>query len=173
VCACFAVQSIRHLADSIIILSNFLGLYRVSGMEPGNCVRYVRSACLFNGTGDKSNHIAGINLPQMFYCATFIAAFGTPMVFRLDYFRLFLTSSFWNIRRCVTFWMTTGLILIIVYVNTYAHLLAKSYNPAPNTRSYWRTIDISSSISGEGLLNFILLPDTQQHRSTLRAGGLY
>ena len=43
VCPCFAFQFIRRLANSIIVLSNFLGLFCLSDVEPGNRVRYVRS----------------------------------------------------------------------------------------------------------------------------------
>jgi alpha-1,2-glucosyltransferase len=84
-----------------IVLGSFVHLYHV------------------NEVGDKSNHIAGVNVPQMFYCTAFIAAFSAPILLRVVYLKLFLTSVFLNIRSAMTFWVTTGLILLTVHLNTY------------------------------------------------------
>ena len=74
-------------------------------------------------SGDKSNHIAGINMPQMFYCATFIAAFGVPILLRMGYVKLFLKSVFINKLSAITFWVTTAAILLTVHLNTYIRTL--------------------------------------------------
>jgi alpha-1,2-glucosyltransferase len=55
----------------------------------------------------------------MFYCAAFIAAFATPIFLRVVYIKLFLTSVFLNIRSAMAFWISTGIILLIVHLNTY------------------------------------------------------
>lgn len=44
--------------------------------------------------GDKTNHVAGVHIPQVFYCVLFITALGFPVWFTFAHVKSFITSCF-------------------------------------------------------------------------------
>ena len=75
-----------------------------------------------NLAGDRNNHIAGFNIPQMFYCATVVAGFGAPLLLSLPYVRRFFRSCVFGYGNLLNSILVMGILLVIVHYNTYLSL---------------------------------------------------
>jgi hypothetical protein len=107
----------RGLPDIIVISTTVRQLRFVPHMESGNCPR-----CLIplpsSSKGDKSNHIAGINLPQLLYCGTFIAAFSAPVILSFALIRRLILYPFSSFSKAVKVGVFLAFLLILVHYNT-------------------------------------------------------
>jgi len=78
--------------------------------------------------GDRNNHVAGINIPQLFYCATFITAFGAPILFWQGMVSKFVYSSFSSVRNVIKTLLILSFLLLVVHQNTIEHPFLLSDN---------------------------------------------
>ena len=77
-----------------------------------------RGNIILTWTGDKSNHIAGINIPQILYCSTFIAAFAFPVLLSPGLISTFLHSVLSTPRRILNAVTISLILLVIIHYNT-------------------------------------------------------
>ena len=107
----------RGLPNIIVISTAVRQLRFVPHMESGNCAR-----CLIplpsSSKGDKSNHIAGINLPQLLYCVTFIAIFSAPVIVSFTLMRRLILYPFNSFSKAVKVGGFLAFLLILVHYNT-------------------------------------------------------
>src|SRR5271170_6479715 len=102
----------------------------------------------------------------MFYLAAFIATFAAPILLRVVYLKLFLTSVFLNIRSAMTFWVSTAIILLTVHLNTYA-LNESKLTAGPSTRFCLQTTATLSFTFGDGQSSPMPLLDTSLRQFTM------
>jgi alpha-1,2-glucosyltransferase len=96
----------------------FVGFIGFLVWNNGIVLGYIECLPCANRTGDRSNHIAGINIPQIFYCAVVIAGFGAPILLSIPCIRRYLRSCFFGYRNFFVSLFAMGILLIIVHYNT-------------------------------------------------------
>ncbi|BFZ62026.1 glucosyltransferase [Saitoella coloradoensis] len=71
--------------------------------------------------GDKSNHIAGLHVPQLFYLAVFTAFFSFPIVLTPSLLPQFLRSRLGTSQKVISTALLLGVMLAAVHYNTREH----------------------------------------------------
>ena len=108
-----------HWPGSGMLWFQLCGIWHVPFMERRSSTRYKALSYFYNTSGDKTNHVAGIHVPQLLYCAVFIAVFSAPLITSYSLLLGLIHSSISSVRKMLRTMAILTVLLFTVHVNTY------------------------------------------------------